>query len=85
LKEGLFRYPSQLLAGSLCLGLSAANLARVQSMLPLALALLLGGAVAAFREQRSLELVAVALALVGWWWGSARLESLDRSPLSPRL
>jgi ComEC/Rec2-related protein len=85
LKEGLSRYPSQLLAASLCLGLSAANLARVQSMLPLALALLLGGAVAAFREQRSLELVAVALAFVGWWWGSARLESLDRSPLSPRL
>jgi hypothetical protein len=85
MSERLFRYPSQLLAGTLCLGLGAANVARAQSVLPLALALLLGGSVAAFREQRSLGLLAVALALVGWWWGSARLDSLDRSPLRSRL
>jgi len=48
MSERLFRYPSQVLAGSLCLGLSAANLARAQSMLPLALAVLLGGTFAAF-------------------------------------
>ncbi|MGZ4414740.1 MAG: ComEC/Rec2 family competence protein [Gaiellaceae bacterium] len=83
--ERLFRYPSQLLAGSLCLGLSAANVARVQTMLPLALALLLGGTVAAFGEGRRLEVLAVALALVGWWWGSARLDSLDHSPLRSHL
>jgi competence protein ComEC len=27
----------------------------------------------------------VALALVGWWWGSARLDALDRSALVPRV
>jgi predicted membrane metal-binding protein len=54
-------------------------------MLPLALALLLAGTVSAFPEGRRLELLAVALALVGWWWGSARLDSLDRSELRSRL
>lgn len=27
----------------------------------------------------------LALALTGWWWGSLRLEALDRSPLSSRV
>jgi competence protein ComEC len=27
----------------------------------------------------------VALVLAGWWWGSARLDALDRSPLSPHI
>jgi len=27
----------------------------------------------------------IALALVGWWWGSARLDALDRSALLPRV
>jgi competence protein ComEC len=30
-------------------------------------------------------LTATALALAGWWWGSARLDALDRSPLTSRL
>ncbi|HEY6068068.1 MAG TPA: ComEC/Rec2 family competence protein [Gaiellaceae bacterium] len=29
--------------------------------------------------------LALALVLVGWWWGSARLDVLDRSPLSARI
>jgi len=32
-----------------------------------------------------LPLLGVALALVGWWWGSARLDALDRSALLPRV
>jgi competence protein ComEC len=28
--------------------------------------------------------LALALALVGWWWGSLRLDALDRSPLAER-
>ena len=29
--------------------------------------------------------VAVAVVLVGWWWGSARLDVLDRSPLATSI
>ena len=86
MSERMLRYPSQLLAGSLCLGLAAANVARVQTSLALVLAALLG-AVAGFRADRRLGLfaVALALALAGWGWDSARLDALDRSPLTSRL
>jgi competence protein ComEC len=30
-------------------------------------------------------MLGVALALTGWWWGSARLDALDRSPLLPHV
>jgi len=83
--DWLVRHRSQLLAGSLCLGLAAANVVRAQAVLALFVAALLGGAVAASRGQRRLGLLAVALALAGWWWGSARLDALDRSPLTARL
>jgi hypothetical protein len=81
----LLRYPSQLLAGSLCLGLAAANVARVQPALVVVLTALLGGAATASRRHHRLGLLAVALALAGWGWGSARLDALDRSPLASRL
>ena len=32
-----------------------------------------------------LPALGVALALAGWWWGSARLDALDRSALVPRV
>jgi competence protein ComEC len=83
--EVMLRYPSQLLAGSLCLGLAAANVARVQTGLALVLTALLGSAATASRRHRRFGLLAVALALVGWWWGSARLDAFDRSPLTSRL
>jgi len=82
--ERVVHYPSQLLAGSLCLGLAAANAVRTQTALALVMAALLG-ALSASRGGRRLGLLAVALALAGWWWGSARLDALDRSPLSSRL
>ncbi len=78
------RHTSRLLAGSLCLGLAAANLVRVEAAL-LLVAALLTGAFAVSSGRRSVGLLAVALALAGWWWGSARLDALDRSPLSSRL
>jgi competence protein ComEC len=82
--ELALRHTPQLLTGSLCLGLAAANLARVDSTLVL-VAALLGGVVALLPGRRRLVLLALALALAGWWWGSARLDALDRSPLSSRL
>jgi competence protein ComEC len=78
------RHTPQLLACSLCLGLAAANLARVDSALVL-VAALLGAAVALLPGRRRFGLLALALSLAGWWWGSARLDALDRSPLSSRL
>ncbi|MDQ2967010.1 MAG: ComEC family competence protein [Actinomycetota bacterium] len=85
MRERLLRQISQVLAGSLCGGLVAANLVRTQTALVLVLAVLLGSAAAASRESRRLGLLVVALAFAGWWWGSARLDALDRSPLTPRL
>jgi len=82
--DGLLRYPSQLLAGSLCVGLVAANVARAQIVLTLLVAALLGWAATVSRGSR-LGLLAVALACAGWWWGSARLDALDRSPLTARI
>ena len=32
-----------------------------------------------------LPALGIALALGGWWWGSARLDALDRSPLSSKV
>jgi competence protein ComEC len=75
----------QLLAGSLCVGLAAANLVRVQSALVLVLVGMLGGAATVSRETRRVGLLVLALALAGWWWGGARLDALDRSPLTSRL
>jgi competence protein ComEC len=81
----LVRHAPQLLAGSLCLGLAAANLARVQTTLALVLAALLASTASALPHHRRIALLAVALAVAGWWWGSARLDALDRSPLTSHL
>ena len=85
MSEWRVRFPSQLLAVSLCIGLAAANVARVETAVALLVAALLGGAVACSRGPRHFWLLAVTLAFVGWWWGSARLDALDRSPLTARL
>ena len=37
------------------------------------------------RSGPRLVLLAVLVALVGWWWGSARLDAIDRSPLLPKV
>ena len=68
-----------LLASSLCCGLAAATVVRaavVPALLLLAFAAVLRVPLAA---------VACALAVAGWWWGSERLHSLDRSVLFPRV
>ena len=66
-------------AAALCLGLAGANLIRGST--PVALCFCAGLALATpGREARPILLLA-ALALLGWWWGSARLDALDRSVL----
>ena len=74
-----------LLAASLCTGLAAANLGRTH-VLPAAAA---AAAVALFAlvvdGPARVAALAVALAAAGWVWGSHRLDSLDRSVLTPRV
>ena len=73
-----------LLALAVCGGLAAANLTRIGFV---------GGVLAAGVASGMLLLVgppraaavAVALALAGWVWGSARLDVLDRSVLAARI
>ncbi len=74
------------LACALCLGLAAATLERV-ALVPatLAAAALLALAAAASHPQAALVAAALALAVVGWGWGSARLGTIDRSALAPRI
>ena len=78
------RFP-QLLAGAVCLGLAAANAVRLERALALTLIGVVGlMSLVAQAPQRSFGL-AVCLVLGGWWWGSARLDVLDRSPLAVRV
>jgi competence protein ComEC len=81
----LLRARPHLLAASLCLGFAGANAAREGSMaVALGAAVIAVGAIAAPPGWR-MPVLGVALALAGWWWGSARLEALDRSPLLPHV
>jgi len=57
----------------------------VQAAQALVLAVLLANAVAASSRHRRLGLLVVGLVFTGWWWGSARLDALDRSPLTSRV
>jgi competence protein ComEC len=71
------RYPVHALVCALCVGIAAANVGRWTSPVVLAFA----GAAAL---RRGLFLV-LSIVLVGWWWGSVRLDALDRSPLTPEI
>lgn len=75
-----------MLASALALGLVAANVTRGSSALVASAAVAAAGA-AAFAKSPRARLAALGLALVlaGWWWGSSRLEALDRSVLAPQI
>jgi competence protein ComEC len=80
----VLRRTPQAYAGALCLGLGVANLARGSTLVALGgLAVLT--ALAAAREAARPLVLLVALALLGWWWGSVRLDALDRSVLLARV
>ena len=82
-RKVLVVYP-YVLAGAACAGLALSNAARVSA---LAVALLAVGAAfaAAFMAdpRARIALLALALLLAGWWWGSLRLNALDSSVLAP--
>jgi len=71
-------------AAGLCLGLGSANLARGPTVVAVGAAALVL-VLAAVHEPARPALLLVALALLGWWWGSARLAALDRSVLLARV
>ena len=75
--------PAHALAAALLTGLAAANLARVPVAAALGAAAAAAFAAAGDSPSARVAGAALALCLLGWWWGSTRLEALDRSPLRP--
>jgi competence protein ComEC len=79
------RSSPHLLAASLCVGLAASNLERSPWLgVPGVAGAVACAAIAATGERR-LWLLCSALVLLAWWWGSARLQALDRSVLLARV
>jgi len=72
--------PHVLLAG-LCAGIASANAIRLQTAIVPLLAVGLG-ALSAVLPRARFALLAICLAFAGSWWGSVRLETMDRSLLS---
>jgi competence protein ComEC len=68
-------------AASLCAGLAAANVVRGSSLVVLLCAALLLASFLGLGQPVQPVLLAVALGLAGWWWGSVRLDALDSSVL----
>jgi competence protein ComEC len=83
---GAFRLPPHVVAAAACCGLAAANLVRGPWLGVAAVAggLAVGSAIVG-AEVRRIGLLALALFAAGWWWGSARLDALDRSPLAAEI
>src|SRR5439155_16991561 len=80
----LERVPApHLLAGAMCLGLAAALAAPAPRRAAAIGALVLAVLAVVAGPRRAAALVG-ALFLAGWWWGSNRLELLDRSALTAR-
>jgi competence protein ComEC len=75
----------QVLLAALCTGIAAANLARLHGAGPAVLAVGSSMLAAVALPGQRLALVLLGIALAGWWWGSARLDAIDRSPLTAML
>ncbi len=78
-------HPSQLTVGAACGGIAAANLLRVHRLGLIGVVVGSSVLVAIARPEHRLAALVVASALAGWGWGSVRLDSIDRSPLSRLL
>jgi competence protein ComEC len=70
---------------ALCLGLAGSNLARSPALVAWCAAAALALTAAAADETARPAFVLGAAALLGWWWGSARLDALDQSVLLARV
>ena len=81
----LLRARPHLVVACLCVGLAGANVARGSSLAIVVAAVAMVAASAAVPSPWRLPALGVALALAGWWWGSVRLDALDRSALVPRV
>jgi competence protein ComEC len=81
----LLRARPHLLAACLCIGLAGANVSRNASTAVVLAALAALAAASLVPSAWRLPALGLALALAGWWGGSARLDSLDRSALLPRV
>ena len=82
----LERFVPHLLVGAACVGLAGSLVLRVGSSWLLVAAIAAAIATVAIAdEQRRLAALGAALALGGLWWGSVRLDALDRSVLVPRI
>jgi competence protein ComEC len=71
-----------LYAAALCLGLASANLARSPALVALALSATAAVASTTLTPEARVAAFATGLAVLGWWWGSARLDALDRTALA---
>lgn len=76
-----FRSP-QVYAAALCVGLAGANAARAPAVVALALASAAAIASTSLTPDSRVVVFAAGLAVLGWWWGSVRLDALDRSALN---
>src|SRR5262249_51947215 len=74
--------PAHMIALAACVGIALANAARIGTI---AIVLAVVALAAARSSEPRLLAVALAVACAGWWWGSARLAALDRSPLTSRI
>ncbi|HEY6150518.1 MAG TPA: ComEC/Rec2 family competence protein [Gaiellaceae bacterium] len=75
------RHPPHVFVAAACVGLAAANVARLSLFAAVLVLVLLLVAGAISNEMLRPALLAGALVVAGWWWGSARLDALDRSVL----
>jgi competence protein ComEC len=79
------RHPPHVFVAAACVGLAGANAARLSLLgAGIGVALVLGAAALSGHAVRPTLLVG-SFALVGWWWGSARLDALDQSVLLSRV
>ena len=79
--ERIWRVYPHCLPAALCAGLAASHLTRSASLVVATLAFALALWAFVLPREPALVAVAAAFAALGWWWGSARLESLDASVL----
>jgi competence protein ComEC len=68
-------------ASAVCAGLAGANVARAPAVLALALLAVVFAGSTGLAPNRPLAFVA-GLVVIGWWWGSVRLDRLDESALA---